>query len=218
MNRLGELLGSVLGLGLVALYIWGVGWSFHRFGAGQATMAFMLPPYGVYRGIASAWDEPEWKDKYDVRTEQLAIAIEYSVSNSQSDRSKSLEENHLLRNWISQVPPDEKIKLREASRNYGSAIVGCSSAFATALLNNRIDIHPCANSDVQQRVAGFQNIPGFMSAWTKVVQTMESDAKAASTAGREKEIDPAASERLETWLRVMDAKMNGTISEIFSAP
>lgn len=217
MNKIGEMLGGVLGIAIVALYIWGVGWSFHRFGAVQATMAFVIPPYGVYRGVASIWDEPEWKEKYDVRTEQLAIAIEYSVSDSQSDRSKSVEENHLLRDWIKQVSPDERIKLKEASRNYGLAIVGCSRAFATSLVGNQIDIHPCNNSDVQQRVSAFQNIPGYMTSWNKVVQTMDSDAKAAA-GSHTKEIDSTAPERLETWLRTMEAKMNTTIIEIFSVP
>jgi hypothetical protein len=89
MNKMGRILGRFLPTAIVLVYIWGIGWTFHRHGADQAALAFMIPPYGVYRAVASIWDEPEWKEKYDVRTEQLAVAIEYSGSDLRSDRSQS---------------------------------------------------------------------------------------------------------------------------------
>jgi len=218
MNRIGRGLGGFLATSIVLVYIWGIGWSFHRHGADQAALAFMIPPYGVYRGVASIWDEPEWKEKYDVRTEQLAIAIEHSGSDSRSDRLQSVEENHRLRDWMKQVPPDEREKLKEASWNYRLALVGCSRAFASSLISNRVDVHPCQNPDVQEKLAAFQSIPGFKTSWSRFVQTVDSDAKAAAVLGHDSEMDTGVQERLETWLRTMNTKMNATLAEIFSDP
>jgi hypothetical protein len=211
-------LSNIFGVAIALLYFWGAGWSFYRFGALQGGVAVLFPPYGVYRGIASFWDEPEWKEKYDVRTEQLAIAIEYSVSNSRSDRSQSVEENHRLKDWINQVPPSERARLKEASRSYGLALVGCSRIFVLSLIANRIDIHPCDNSAVLQRVALFQNIPGFMASWKKMTQEMNTYAKDVASRSNNIETDTMAQERLEASQRAMNTKMNATIGEIFSEP
>jgi hypothetical protein len=58
-EAIGEVLEAILGMGLVLLWFWGVGWSFYRHGAIHGGMAFVAPPYAWYRGVAAIWDKPE---------------------------------------------------------------------------------------------------------------------------------------------------------------
>src|SRR5881394_254147 len=84
-NRFGgtidETIGAICGIGLTLLTFWGIGWSFYRHGMVHGAIAVFVPPYAWYRGVAAIWDKPEWKEHYDVRTEQLAVVITNSLNN-----------------------------------------------------------------------------------------------------------------------------------------
>ena len=70
-----DVVAPLIGICLALLTLFGIFWSFYRHGPGHGVASVLIPPYALYRGIAAIWDEPLWKERYNARTEQLALVI-----------------------------------------------------------------------------------------------------------------------------------------------
>ncbi len=169
-STVSELVGSLFGLGLVLLFFWGIGWSFYRHGAGHGVAAVFLPPYAWYRGVAALSDEPKWKEKYDVRTEQIAILVIYSLNSDPDWQMSSRDYVQSIKKWLKQVPEPERHKIKDASREFGAAMTDFTQHYLLAMLDGDSQPHPENNPAIQARVARFSGVKGLSEEWRRLLQ------------------------------------------------
>jgi hypothetical protein len=222
-GAISDALGGIFYFAFFLLTIWGIGWSFYRYGALHGAIAFTVWPYAWYRGVAAIWDSPKWKEDYDMRTEQVALVVENAVNNDPAYQIQSREYIKDLKQWIKSLPPTERNRLHEATRNYALAAGTYIQRYFSGVIegkdNPQVDLDPA----VQQRVEKFKSISGLTNRWQRFVQdsatglqdlakqSNDNDARNNLTVG-----DRAiAQNRLHTYLDAMTAKMESVINELF---
>jgi hypothetical protein len=226
-SSFGEVLGVVSYLGMFLLTIWGIGWSFYRHSPGDGIASVVVWPYAWYRRVAAIWEEPKWKEDYDVRTEQLALVIENAVNPDASYQIQSRGYVRDLKSWLKSMPRIERDRLREAARNYALAMNAYCELYVSGIAagsdNPRVDLDPA----VQQRVDGFKAVKGLLNGWERVVRDA-ANLKNLSTADQDSENDlrdsssltvgerAIAQNRLRAYLDTMQMKMENIINELFS--
>ena len=226
-GAISEALGGIFYFAFFLLTIWGIGWSFYRYGPLHGTIAFTVWPYAWYRGVAAIWDKPKWREDYDVRTEQMALVIENAVNSDPTYQIQSREYIKDLKEWVKSLPLSERDRVREASRNYALAAGGYIQRFFSELMEGNDNPQPDLNAAVQQRVEKFKSIAGFNNRWQRFVQdstpALKDLAKDDSDNGlRSRSSSMTVSERaiaenrLHTYLDTMAAKMESVIDELFS--
>jgi hypothetical protein len=164
-----DMLFGLLSIVLVLLYFWGLAWSFYRHGAGDGVIALLVPPYAIYRGAAFFWEEPAWKEKYGTRTEELAMLIAFSSTDDPTYQIESRKYMDRVRNWVGQLPDDERKKLLEASNAFASAL----EVYLQVTLNKFLDESSSSSSDEQQISKNkeyFMGIRGFSSVWEESIK------------------------------------------------
>jgi hypothetical protein len=221
-----DALGTLFYIAFILLTIWGIAWSFYRHGPIHGTVAFTVWPYAWYRGVAAIWDKPEWKEDYDVRTEQLALVIENAVNNDPTYQIQSRDYIKGLKEWIKTLPPGERDRVREASRNYALALGAYIQRFFSELMEGNDNPQPGLDATVQQRVEKFKPIAGFANRWQRFVQdstpALKDLAKDDSDNGLRNMSSLTVGDRaivenrMHTSLDTMAAKMESVIDELFS--
>ncbi|MEA3187561.1 MAG: hypothetical protein QOD99_1391 [Chthoniobacter sp.] len=226
----GELLGTISYIAFTLLTIWGIGWSFYRHGPIHGVASVMIPPYAWYRGVAAIWDTPAWRERYDVRTEQLAIMIVNSVNNDPNWQIQSREYAQTIKDWIRHVPQSERQKLKDAARDFGFATTDYCQRYLLAMLDGDTSTHPEQAASVQQHVAGFHAMKGFDSAWQHLVQDTnslddvltslkrgQSNPNLQLQADESQDNRPKTENAIRAMIQVMSEKIQRTIDELFAA-
>jgi len=177
--------------------------------------------------VAAIWDKHEWKEDYDVRTEQLALVIENAVNPDASYQIQSREYVRDLKRWVKSMPRIERDRLREAARNYELAMNAYCERYFSAILAGSDNLRADLDPTVQQRVEGFKGVEGFSSGWRRFVQDA-AKLKNLSGANQGNENDlrdnssltvgerAIAQNRLRTYLDGMETKMENTVNDLFS--
>lgn len=78
-QRFTTVLVLAIQLSLGLLWFSGVFRSF-RSGVGYGFLAIAIPPYGPFRGVMAIWEKPEWKERWDEKTETLGWVLQGSLS------------------------------------------------------------------------------------------------------------------------------------------
>ena len=223
-GAISESLGGIVYIGFLLLTLWGIVWSFYRHGVIDGGIAIIAPPYAWYRGVAAIWDKPRWKEDYDVRTEQLALVIENSVNNDAAYQIQAREYIRDLKEWIKSLPPSERNRLHEASRNYALALGTYLQRYLSTIAEGKDNPQADLDATVQQRVERFKSITGFTNRWNRFVQeatlskdlvNKDSDNETRNSSSLTVGERAIAQNRLHTVLDAMAAKMESVINELF---
>lgn len=112
------------------------------------------------------WESPEWKERYDAKTEQLATLIFSSVSDSSPQwQSKAPDYMKASRDWLRHMPTSERQKLRNASEAFSSALVYYYEVYLRALLVGQQPPAPQEVPIIQQEISQIRSLPGFSVTW-----------------------------------------------------
>jgi hypothetical protein len=166
---LSGILGFIVGMSVLLLFVWGIGWSFYRHGAFDGFLSLFFPPYGLYRGAASFWEEPVWKEKYDLRTEELAMLIAYSATQDPVYQLESRKYIDRVRKWLENVPEAEKRKLMNASSKFSESV---EFYLENLLFNiaNKSDKDPLSDPRIKSNEAVFMRVEGFSNVWNSMLK------------------------------------------------
>lgn len=163
----------ILAFLLGALDLWGVGWSFYRYGVGRGFIAVFVPPYALYRGIAYLWDEPKWKDNWDEHIESVgSFVITYRIDKTSPEMIKY---KNNVRKWICSLSEDKQQKLR-------SDIENLRSAYIQYYRNGMEDLLSCSDlrsiTDSSIHVDRFIHEQGLKSVWNRIKSQDQIDRSA----------------------------------------
>jgi len=159
------LVGGAIGLFMVLLTIWGIGWSFYRHGPVHGIASVLLPPYAWYRGIAFLWDTPSWKEDWDEKTETIGAII--IMSTDKESGLSGIRYKNTARKWIDSLPKREKSDLRKAVDGFGDACTMYSRNLTQdMLLSSRV--RPITDPSVEAFVSKFSMDKGLMRAWGQI--------------------------------------------------
>ncbi len=181
MNRNGknsEWLGAILGLSLQALiyipYVFGLGFTFYRFGSTQGIIAVVAPPFAWYRGISYFWVEPKWKDDWNMKTGTLAFLIMNTGSDDPRVTLEFRQYEGSINKWINKIPDEERQSLEAKSRAFGLAVFEYQKEMMHQLVEpSKTNIWEIPS--IREQVMIFSSDEGFMEIWDK----MKSDHKFA---------------------------------------
>lgn len=160
---------GVIGYLLIALWImWGIGWSFYRHGPVHGAASVVIPPYAMYRGVAAIWEEPEWKEDWNVNTEYLAMLIMASGNpdNDFATQSSMTSASHGLKNWITRLPDEEKTQLYHAILSLRDAWALTDEIFFSSM-KNHFQIDSIEYGLLLKKVSEFESIEGYRTAWDR---------------------------------------------------
>jgi hypothetical protein len=224
-ESISEIFGTIIQFGFVLLTLWGIGWSFYRHGAVHGVAAVLVPPYAWYRGVASVWDKPRWKEDFEVRTEQLALVIENAVNSDPTYQVQSREYIRDLKEWAKSLPASERSRVHEASRNYALAMGTYIQRYLSDIMAGKPNPQPELDATVQQRVERFRSVAGFANRWQEFVRDSSIGLKSVADEASDNGVRDSSSltvadraiaqNRMHTYLDGMTAKMEGLINDVF---
>jgi hypothetical protein len=103
-------------------YIFGIGFSFYRFGNNDGILSIVIPPYAWYRGISYIWVEPKGKEKWEYHTGLMASLIATApMENPLTDMERQRKLLYVQK-WISGLPEQKRNALLNKATALGSAI------------------------------------------------------------------------------------------------
>jgi hypothetical protein len=221
-----EVVNGILGCCAALLTLWGIGWSFYRHGPVHGIAAVLIPPYGLYRGVASVWEKPRWKEDYDIRTEQIGMVITNAANSDASYQIQSRDFIHDLHTWVRGLPTAEHERLHEASQSYAQAVADYTRLYGSAIAEGAAKTHPETEPVVQARLDRFKSIGGLWKAWNRLLEDAAAINWDTPTTEQQGTVDvadettPTTSTEFESRVRkYVDAatiKMERTIDELFS--
>ena len=153
---------------IICVTVWGIFWSFYRHSLIDGVISIAFFPYGTYRGVASIWEEPKWKENWDEMTEQIAILIESSLNDKDDAviQAQLTSLTNYIKEWISELPKNKKMELNIAARSYGNALIYYNDEFINSA-KNLLDKDPIESESVIRHVKRFSHITGFKKIWEK---------------------------------------------------
>lgn len=163
MKRLGEMLPSVFGGIFIAFTFWGIFWSFHRHGPIHGAASVIFFPYALYRGVASAWEQPAWREEYDQASENLAQLV---LANTKDDLMRQVAVTELtssLRRYLKGLPTAEALKLRANTDKLAQAFDVQSTAMVAAITGR--PFRESLARELQEAEAGFVANRSFAKVW-----------------------------------------------------
>lgn len=163
------------------LTIFGIGRAFMRHGAVDGFIAASVWPWAWYRGVEVLWEEPEWKQAYDARTEQIALVMLHTLNDDPEWQMAEPEVVSALREWLEDVPEDERTKLKDLANELGLAFAELVEEVFSAKLNNESVPDPASVPSIKARLKRFSMVPGYATAWRDIVD--EIDAVSSSLDG-----------------------------------
>lgn len=215
-------------VGIPVLMCFGIVRAFDRHGPGQGFLALALPPVAIYRGVEILWAEPEWKEKYDLRTDQMALLIVHSLSEDPEWQLASSEYKSKLKSWTATLPTEERKKLKRAANELVESFVEYIRNYLLAVKldgdREAVETLPV----VQQHVNEFSEVSSFVTAWNEVLRDMAFINSLHRTVESETSPDNmvilqdvSEGERIklegifDIGLGLMQSKMQQTVNEIF---
>lgn len=168
INIWGTICSIFFGIFCVGFTVWGIYWSFHRHGIIDGAISVVIPPYAIYRGVSSIWEEPKWKEEFDLKTEHIAILLESSGSNfsDPSMEARMSELKHDTKKWIKKLPKEEQKVLKNTAIYYGEALMAYFNAFKESERNGFKD-DPFKLFNVLYLQDRFSHISGFYRIWER---------------------------------------------------
>jgi hypothetical protein len=149
-------------------YLFGLGFSFYRFGTTDGIISVVIPPYAWYRGISYLWVEPKWQEDWDMKTETLAFLITNTGSDDPRVELEFRQYEGQIKKWISKIPDEERSTLQSESEAFGKAFIAYQEAFMDYLIEPQEAAKIWETPSIQQYVAEFENETGFMEIWDKM--------------------------------------------------
>ena len=157
---------------MVILFIWGVVWSIYSDGANIDLKVVIIPPYACYRGVASIWEEPKWKEDWEAETETIGTIIAMSYNSEAAFEIISYKNRS--RKWIRSLPEDERTKLKVAADSFGDAYTQYSRNLMQDLMCGS-SLRPITDPSIEVFVQRFNHELGLMSVWKKIVSEDEAN-------------------------------------------
>jgi hypothetical protein len=159
-------LDVLLALVIFAPYLFGLGFSFYRFGAQDGAFSVIFPPYAWYRGISYLWVEPEWKEGWDLKAGNLALIVMYASSTEPQVQYELRQHESKVKEWLKKVPDQERMQLRSDADALGAAAM----AFAQELVaqmsqGGTLEQSLIKSPSIQRHVKEFEDEKGFMEVW-----------------------------------------------------
>ena len=149
-------------------YVFGLGYSFYRFGPTDGIISVLIPPYACYRGVSVLWTEPKWKEDWDLKTGNLAFLVMHAGSNDPQIDFELRQHESRVKKWLQKVPDDERQKLKADSRALGNAIIAYTQEFFSQLSQSgTFDGDLIKSPSIQRHVDQFSRQSGFVEIWTK---------------------------------------------------
>lgn len=161
-----EGIGCTMYIFMILLTLWGIIWSFHRHGPIHGAAALFVPPYAWYCGVVSIWEEPRWKEGWDVKTETIGTIVTMAASNETN--MELIQFKGMARNWISSLPKEEKERLRKRVDSFGDALIQCGDNLIEDI-SIPSDLRPITHSSVEVFVKRFSDDRGLLRAWDQLV-------------------------------------------------
>lgn len=175
-DNLSEIFGSLAYGMLILLMFWGYYHSFTRHGLITGIIAVAIPPYALYEGVASIWEEPAWKDNY-YEGSQLIVHIIYTTQDIGEDlelRTKIVNQKRRLNEWVKELPNEERTKLRRASKAFGDAFTAYAISYFNSMQRGFTE-NPEESYSVIRHIDDFKHIQSFIDYWeeTKINREMD---------------------------------------------
>lgn len=169
-------------LSSIGFTIWGLYWSFHRYGSKEGLVSVIVLPYATYRGVASIWDEPKWKEDFKIKTEHIAILIETAGEDKKRpDIEANLSKLKVeTKEWIAKLPDDQKIVLKDGALSYSKALLDFYDNCIKSIQNS-FNINPFRSDKFVKYVNEFKYIEGYYNIW----QDYNSERKKYFNLGKE---------------------------------
>ena len=147
-------------------YIFGLGFSFYRFGNNDGILSIVIPPYAWYRGVSYLWVEPKWKEDWEQKTAQMASLIASAPMENPLTDTERQSKMLAIQKWLSELPTQERDILLKKANALGLAI----EAYLRETMNNLRDKGVLeagyANlPSIIQHVDEFRNDRGIMAVW-----------------------------------------------------
>lgn len=104
------------------LYFWvfGVIWTYYRYGQEKGTFALMFPPAAWYHAALMPFEPPQWEEEWDIHVEALAYMSFMEESQLSSQQLTVLAK---IRKWAAEVPPERKESLETRFRVFARLAV-----------------------------------------------------------------------------------------------
>lgn len=168
-TRLGKSISGYLSVltsvALIGLCLWGVVWSFYRHGLGHGVASLFLPPYAFYRGLASTWEPPRWREHYDIASEHLAQVVIAMPGSDVGQQAAVTDLTASLKKYISALPAGKAVDLKLCAESL------CDALFLhVAVMGFQSTGRPVRGtilSELEDAEAGFMKNPNFAKVWTR---------------------------------------------------
>ncbi len=159
------LLGFVFYVIIFVPYLFGLGFSFYRFGNTDGIISIVAPPYAWYRGISYLWVEPKWEEDWDMKTETLAFLITNTGSEDPRVELEFRQYERQIKKWISKIPDEKRSILQPEAEAFGKAFIAYQEEFMNYFIEPKSADQIWEAPSIQQYVAEFENEDGFMEIW-----------------------------------------------------
>ena len=149
-------------------YVFGLGYSFYRFGKADGITSVLIPPFAWYRGISVIWTEPEWKEDWDLKTGNLAFLVMQTDSADASTEYELRQYEDDTRKWLRKVPDRKRQELEADCRSLVDAVTAETKEFiAQAANGDSFSPDFITSQAIQRHVDEFRDEKGFMAVWDK---------------------------------------------------
>ena len=149
-------------------YLFGLGFSFYRFGSTDGIISVVVPPYAWYRGISYLWVEPKWKEDWDLKTGNLAFLVMNTASTEPQVEYELRQYESKVQKWLNRVPEQERAQLRTDADALGEAVMAYGQEFITQISQTgTFDVDFIKSPSIQRHVDKFRDQKGFMEVWGK---------------------------------------------------
>ena len=183
-------------------YIFGLGFSFYRFGNNDGILSIVIPPYAWYRGISYLWVEPKGKEEWEYHTALMASLIASAPMENPLTDMERQRKLLSVQKWISGLPEQKRNALLNKATALGSAIEAYLQETFINLRNNGVlDAGYTDKDSINQHVDIFRNEPGIMAVWN-ILDKQQQDFLAAM---KPSDLDPElVRERVEENIETLE--------------
>lgn len=169
-------------IALPFLGAWGIGWSFHHHGLKHGFAALFLPPYAVYRGIASFGEfSPEDADggKINVVSDEANVyMLGKYITFTPKDSELCEEIMGDLTEWVDNLSASYRSELEKAAHAYRDALRISTISFMSPVIEEAPGEIPLFDKKkAQEQILIFSNFPGFVYAWKEHLADIEEQTK-----------------------------------------
>lgn len=172
--NLGAWVGGVFQLLLVASYFLGLFRAFDQ-SLTKGAVAFVVPPYACYKGLAILWEEAEWEKDWDEKTHGLGIILIVQMGGSDNLSTKITigEVTPMLKKWVADLPKNKRVMLEKSAIALCQATNECQRRAMRKLLQSG-KIEPVSEEGVlRELVDELSNVSAFKGIYAEHKETLK---------------------------------------------